>query len=54
MAANMTEPGGVPMRDTARLPPVTTTQILFAVFLGYLAVNRYRYWTRTVRVTTPP
>ncbi|KAI0144969.1 cytochrome P450 [Pestalotiopsis sp. NC0098] len=46
----MTEPGGVPMRDAAHLPPVTTTQILLAVFLGYLAVNRYRYWARTPNV----
>jgi hypothetical protein len=48
MATNTTESGGFSITKSANMSPLSTYQVLVAVFLGYVALNKYHYWKRTV------
>jgi hypothetical protein len=48
MATNITESGDFPIMKAANMSPLSAYQVLVAVFLGYVALNRYQYWKRTV------
>ncbi|KAI0476569.1 cytochrome P450 [Xylariaceae sp. FL0804] len=49
---NATGPGTVPPLSAiaSSLPSISTYHALLALFLGYLAINRYQYWMRTPNV----